>query len=76
MRCYLMRRGGIVSVEFLEAGPDGSLIEQGRAIFEARTAERFDGFEVWDGARPVFRYPPKTGISNPEDAGNGSQAPQ
>ena len=57
MRCYLMRRGHIASVEFLELGSDAELIEQGKAKFSARKAEGFEGFEVWDGARPLYRFP-------------------
>jgi hypothetical protein len=67
MRCYLMRGGRIWAVEILEAGSsDASLIEQGKAQFDRRKGEGFDGFEVWDGARPLYRHhrhsaePPKT----------------
>lgn len=58
MRCYMMRRGSIVSCEFLDAGPDESLVEQARKLFLARKSERFDAFEVWDRARRVHRQPP------------------
>jgi hypothetical protein len=52
-----MRRGHIHSVEFLEAGSDADSIEQGKTKFHARKDEGFDAFEIWDGARPVYRYP-------------------
>jgi hypothetical protein len=55
-----MRRGHIQSVEFLEAGSDAELVEQGKAKFNVRKGNGFDGFEVWDGARPVYRYPDET----------------
>ena len=58
MRCFLMRGGHIESVELLEPGSDEDLIVQGRMWFEVRKAEgRFDGFEVWDGARRLYTYP-------------------
>jgi len=58
MRCFLMRGGHIESVELLEAGADNDLIAQGRMWFEVRKVEgRFDGFEIWDGARRLYVYP-------------------
>ena len=57
MRCYLMRKGHIAAVEFLTAGPDEALIEQGKTILRARSDKPFDGFEVWDGARRVYVHP-------------------
>jgi hypothetical protein len=52
-----MRRGHIGAVEVLCAGADDALIEQSRALFEKRRKESH-GFEVWDRARLVYRYPP------------------
>ena len=60
MRCFLMRKGHIGGVEFLAAGPDDALIEQGRKIFLAQTDRYFDGFEVWDGERRLHVYPEET----------------
>jgi hypothetical protein len=57
VRCFLMKNGHIGTVEFLAKGPDAALIEQAKAHFKRRFAERFDGFEVWDGARCVYCYP-------------------
>ena len=65
MRCYLMRKGHIAAVEFLETGPDAELIDQGKAHFDRRADERFDGFEVWDGKRRLYCYP--------EDSQNAKQ---
>lgn len=60
MRCYLMSKGHIGAVEFLAAGPDEKLIEQAKAHFERRRIPDFlDGFEVWDGVRRVYVYPPE-----------------
>jgi hypothetical protein len=56
MRCYLFRRGHIVAVEVLDAGSDDALIQQARAVFERRKNE-FDGFEVWDRTRFIYRLP-------------------
>ena len=60
MRCYLMRKGHIVDAEYLRPGSDGSLIKQSEAHFVRRSAEAFDGFEVWDGTRRVHVYAKKT----------------
>lgn len=56
MRCYFVRGGHIVGVETLSAATDDALIAQSRTLFEARK-NAFDGFEVWDRARFVYRYP-------------------
>jgi hypothetical protein len=70
MRCYLMRKGHIESVEVLDVGSDAELIAQGKAHFARRGG--FDGFEVWDGKRRIYVYP--TGRpSNPEQ-GNVREA--
>jgi hypothetical protein len=57
MRCYLMQKGHIVSVELLAAGPDSSLVEQAERIFAGKARMNFDGFEIWDGARFIYTYP-------------------
>lgn len=56
MRCYLMRRGHIAAVEVLDGASDRAIIEQARAIFEERKTD-YEGFEVWDCARFVYRSP-------------------
>ena len=56
MRCYFMRGDTIEGVTFLKSAPDQELIRQARTLFVARAkAEQFDGFEVWDGNRFVYR---------------------
>jgi hypothetical protein len=56
MRCYFMRGGRIAGVTFLKSAPDDALIEEARSAFEQQHAgQRFDGFEVWDGTRFVYR---------------------
>ena len=55
MRCYFMRSGRIQGVTFLKSAPDDALIKQARAAFEQQVGQHFDGFEVWDGTRFVYR---------------------
>lgn len=56
MRCYFMRNGHIGAVELLTDSSDAAAIEQAQALFEQRK-DKFAGFEVWDRARFVHRYP-------------------
>lgn len=56
MRCYLLRSGHIAAVEVLKDGSDETVIDQARTLFE--NSERdYEGFEVWDCARFVYRHP-------------------
>lgn len=58
MRCYLMREGHVEAVEFLESADDQGRVEEARRAFELKSRKfRADGFEVWDGARCVYRFP-------------------
>ena len=53
-----MRDGLIAAVELLEKpNNDGAAIDQATALFIAQASENFDGFEIWDQSRVVFRYP-------------------
>ena len=54
MRCYFMR-GGRRGVTFLKSGPDDALIAEAKSAFEQQAGQQFDGFEVWDGTRFVYR---------------------
>ncbi len=56
MRCYFMRGSNIANVEFLVKGSDEQLISQALTVFEEHAAQAYDGFEVWDGKRFVYRY--------------------
>ncbi len=56
MRCYFMRNGHIGAVEMLTDVSDAAAIAQAQALFEQRK-DKFAGFEVWDRARFVHRYP-------------------
>lgn len=60
MRCYFMRDGHIGAVEMLTDASDAAAIAQAQALFE-RCKDKFVGFEVWDRARFVYRYPPDRG---------------
>ena len=52
-----MRKGRVESVAVLQEGSDSSLIAEATALFEREaTLLKFDGFEVWDQARLVYRY--------------------
>jgi hypothetical protein len=59
MRCYFMRDGHIASVEFLESTTDRERVVEAEALFNIKARDAgCDGFEVWDGPRFVYRYPP------------------
>ena len=58
MRCYFMRGNRIENVGFLKTAPDDDLIRQAKLLFQEHAAQRYDGFEVWDGNRFVYRSPP------------------
>jgi hypothetical protein len=53
-----MDGGHIRAVHFLKPGPDKDMIAEAKREFKKRTEEGFDGFEVWDLARFIYRYPP------------------
>jgi hypothetical protein len=53
-----MRNDHIDGVEILSATDDAGKIAQARKLFESRCRTlQTDGFEVWDGARFVYRFP-------------------
>jgi len=55
MRCNLMNDGHIAAVELLENAPDdAAALFEATAIFIGHTGN-YDGFEVWDDARLIFR---------------------
>ena len=58
MRCYFMRDGHIMAVEPLDQTDDAGRIARARELFEGKgRRDGADGFEVWDGARFVYRFP-------------------
>ena len=59
MRCYFMRNGHIAAVEYLTTPDDDGRIAEARELFRSKGASRgADGFEVWDGLRFLYRFPP------------------
>lgn len=56
MRCYLFRSGHIAAVETLKEGSDDAVVDQARTFFE-NSERHYEGFEVWDCARFVYRHP-------------------
>lgn len=66
MRCYFMRNGHIASVEILEGvTDDAAAIKLGSASFLKRLREGFEGFEIWERDRIVFRYPDDENQADP-----------
>ena len=60
MRCYFMKDGHILSASLLgDQDDDEGHIRQAQDLFE-KVGKRLDadGFEVWNGPRFVFRFPP------------------
>ena len=58
MRCYFMSGGHIVDVEMLDETDDAGRIARSRLLFEEKGKPKgYEGFEVWDGARFIYRFP-------------------
>jgi hypothetical protein len=61
-----MRNGHIASVEVLEGvTDDAAAIKLGSAAFLKRLREGFEGFEIWERDRIVFRYPEEENQADP-----------
>ena len=61
MRCFFTRDGHIQAVEELPDLSDQEAVAKSHQIFEERKdAQWYNGFEVWDLARMVIQYPPRT----------------
>jgi hypothetical protein len=56
MRCFFLKDGHIVSVELMPDLSDEEAVEKSHRLFAQAHKGRFDGFEVWELARFVFRY--------------------
>jgi hypothetical protein len=62
MRCYFLRDGHIAGIEILPRGlSDEDAIARAHILSSKRIGP-FDGFEVWDRARFVFRHPPSAEV--------------
>ena len=60
-----MRDGHIAFVEFLSATDDKARFDEALKLFEATGRTRgADGFEVWEGARFIARYPEQASQQN------------
>ena len=57
MRCYFIRGGHIVDVEVLNVASDTQAVEHAAKLFATRAKDKLDGFEVWDRARFIHRFP-------------------
>ncbi len=56
-RCYLTNNGKIETVEALDVATDEQAVREAEQVFRGRS-EQFSGFEVWQLARFVHRFPP------------------
>jgi len=54
-----MRDGHIAAVELLTDASDAAALAQARKLFEERK-DKYAGFEIWDRARFVHRFPAET----------------
>lgn len=56
MRCFFFKDGHVASVEEMLGFTSEEALARARVLLEERK-NRFDGFEVWDGARMLHRFP-------------------
>jgi hypothetical protein len=76
MRCYFLRDGHIAGVEVLPPGiSDEDAIARAHTL-SAKRKGSFDGFEVWERARFVFRHTwsDETVATNPPQPATGPRA--
>lgn len=58
LRCFFIKDGHIVAVEFLTSTDDSARVAEARRLFEKLGRQHgADGFEVWDRGRFVARFP-------------------
>ena len=57
MRCFFLRNGHIAAVEMLPDLSDQEAIAKAHKLFFLERHGQFEGFEVWDCTRVVFRHP-------------------
>ncbi len=61
MRCFFMFQGHITGVEILIVKSDEEAIARAHVLFSQHLEQPqtlpFDGFEVWDRERYLYRYP-------------------
>ena len=56
MRCYFLIDGHIAGIEMMTGLSDRDAVTKARLLFSERRIP-FDGYEVWDQTRFVFRHP-------------------
>jgi hypothetical protein len=66
MRCYFMRKGRIVGVEELNTTDNAEAVKRAKELFAARKG--LDGFEVWNRAQFLHRYPPDSNSMKTSDS--------
>jgi hypothetical protein len=72
MRCFFLRNGHIAGVEMLSGLSDQEATAKAQKLFLDRRGQ-FEGFEVWDRTRVVFRHPDPD--SGKPEAGQPAQLP-
>ncbi len=55
MRCYFLIDGHIAGIEMMTGLSDRDAVTKARLLFSERMIP-FDGYEVWDQTRFVFRH--------------------
>ncbi len=74
MRCYFLIDGHIAGIEMLTGLSDRDAVTKARLLFSERRIP-FDGYEVWDQTRFVFRHPHNPYVETPAPIGRGRQPP-
>ena len=66
MRCYFLSEGHIVSVEELTGRSDEAAVAKAHELCAERKA-LYEGFEVWECKRVVFRHPDPAATAAPNE---------
>jgi hypothetical protein len=74
MRCYFLIDGHIAGIEMMTGLSDRDAVTKARLLFSERRIP-FDGYEVWDQTRFVFRHPNNPYVEKPKPIGRGRQPP-
>jgi|SRR5579871_3015371 len=74
MRCYFLIDGHIAGIEMMTGLSDRDAVTKARLLFSERMIP-FDGYEVWDQTRFVFRHPNNPYVETPKPISRGRQPP-
>jgi hypothetical protein len=74
MRCYFLIDGHIAGIEMMTGLSDRDAVAKARLLFSERRIP-FDGYEVWDQTRFVFRHPNNPYVETPKPIGRARQPP-